>query len=145
MAETGWSPFPTNKKQGTQRFLCSGAPQDPSQFQEDTDPAPQQIQMSMDRLFIIGTYDNWLGIWNNWICWQKSLQISSIVVQFYLGQNEDCSLETPQMTLRKCSKEVGGDGQYIWFWWRGSSMQSSAYFTKDFLPVTKRWCHHLEI
>ena len=51
----------------------------------------------------------------------------------------------PQITLRDCSIEVVGEGQYIRFWWRGSSMQSSAYFTKVFLLVTRSWCHHEKI
>ena len=27
-------------------------------------------------------------------------------------------------------------------WWKGSSIQSSAYFTKGFLLVRRSWCHH---
>ena len=42
----------------------------------------------------------------------------------------------PQIALRDCSKEVLEEGQYISFWWRGSSGQSSAYFTRGFLLVS---------
>ena len=59
------------------------------------------------------------------------------------GQSEDCSLgDSTQITLRHCSKEAVGKGQYIRFWWRESSVQSSTYFTKDFLLVTRRWRDH---
>ena len=30
----------------------------------------------------------------------------------------------------------------MWLWWRGTSVQSSTYLTKDFLPVKWSWCHH---
>ena len=33
-----------------------------------------------------------------------------------------------------------GEGQYIRFWWRGSSVQSSTYFIWGFSP--RIWCHH---
>ena len=35
-----------------------------------------------------------------------------------------------------------GGGQYIGFWWMGSSVQSSTYFTEGFLLVSRSWCHH---
>ena len=41
----------------------------------------------------------------------------------------------PQIALRDCSEQVMGQGQYIRFWWRGNSMQSSAYFIRVFLLV----------
>ena len=30
----------------------------------------------------------------------------------------------------------------MWLWWKGTSVQSSTYLTKDFLPVKRSWCHH---
>ena len=48
----------------------------------------------------------------------------------------------PQTALRDCSKETVGEGQYIWFWRRGSSMQLSTHFINGFLLVTTSWCHH---
>ena len=47
----------------------------------------------------------------------------------------------PQIALRDCSKEAVGEGQYIRFWWRGSSMQWSTYFTICFPLVMRSWCH----
>ena len=66
--------------------------------------------------------------------------MSELQVKFYLGQNEDCSLRdsTSDSSLQR---EVG-EGQYIRFWWRRRSMQSSAYFTKGFLLVTRNWYYH---
>ena len=43
---------------------------------------------------------------------------------------------------RLFSKETLGEGQYITFRWRESSMQSSAYFTKGFLLIIRSRCHH---
>ena len=42
----------------------------------------------------------------------------------------------PQIALRDCSKEAVREGQCIKILVKGSSMQSSAYFTKGFLLVT---------
>ena len=47
----------------------------------------------------------------------------------------------PQIALRDCSKKAVGEGQYLRFWWRGSSVQPSTYFTTGFLLVTRSWCH----
>ena len=47
----------------------------------------------------------------------------------------------PQIALRDCSKEAVREGQYIRFWWRGSSMQWSTYFTIGFPLVMRSWCH----
>ena len=69
-----------------------------------------------------------------WELWVKS---------FIWGKMRTAAWRTePQMALRDCSTEAVGEAQYIRFWWRGSSMQSSAYFTKGFLLVTRSWCHH---
>ena len=48
----------------------------------------------------------------------------------------------PQIALRDCSKEAVEEGQNIRFWWRGSLVHSIAYLTKDFMLVTRSWCHH---
>ena len=50
--------------------------------------------------------------------------------------------KAPQIALRNFSKDIMGEDQYICFWWRGSSMQSSTYFTTVFLLVMRRWCHY---
>ena len=56
---------------------------------------------------------------------------------FIWGKMSSSVQETaPQIALRDCSKEAVREGQYIKFWWRRSSMQSSAYFTKGFLLGT---------
>ena len=69
-----------------------------------------------------------------WELWVKSL---------IWGKMRTAAWRTePQMALRDCSTEAVGGAQYIRFWWRGSSMQSSAYFTKGFLLVMRSWCHH---
>ena len=38
----------------------------------------------------------------------------------------------PQIGLRDCSKEAMGQDQYIIFWWKGSSVQSSTHSQKVF-------------
>ena len=48
----------------------------------------------------------------------------------------------PQIAPRDHSKEAVGEGQHIRFWWRGSSVQSSAYFTDGFLLVMRSWRYH---
>ena len=64
-------------------------------------------------------------------------------LSFTWGKMRTAAGETEaQIALRDCSKEVAGESQYLRFWWRGNSMQSSAYFTKDFLLVTRSWRHH---
>ena len=50
-----------------------------------------------------------------------------------------------QIALRHCSKEVVGQGQYVRFWRRGSSVQSSIYFTEGFLLVTRSFSNYEEM
>ena len=45
-------------------------------------------------------------------------------------------------TAPQIAKEAVKEGQNIRFWWRGSSMHSIVYLTKDFLLVMGSWCHH---
>ena len=47
-----------------------------------------------------------------------------------------------KIALRNGSKAAVGEGQYIRLWWRGSSVQSSTYFTKGFLLGMRNGCHH---
>ena len=64
-------------------------------------------------------------------------------VKFYLGQNEDCRPGgSTSDSSENCSKLAVGEGQYIRFWWRGSSIPLSPHFTKGFLLVMRIWCHH---
>ena len=59
------------------------------------------------------------------------------------GKMRTAAQETASQTaLRHCSKEVVGQGQYIRFWWRGSSVQSSTYFTEGFLLVTRSFSNY---
>ena len=77
-------------------------------------------------------------------CWlKKDAQHESCELSSTWGDMRPAAQETaPQITLRNCSREVLGEGQYIQFWWRESLMWSSTYFTKDFLLATRSWCHH---
>ena len=47
-----------------------------------------------------------------------------------------------KIALRNGSKAAVGEGQYIRLRWRGSSVQSSTYFTKGFLLGMRNGCHH---
>ena len=47
-----------------------------------------------------------------------------------------------QIALTDCSKVAVGEGQYIRFRWKGSSIPLSTHFTKGFLLVMRIWCHH---
>ena len=72
----------------------------------------------------------------------KDSQLESCKLSSPPGKMRTAAWETaPQMTLRDCSKEAVGEGQYIRFLRKRSSKQSSAYFTKGFLLVTRSWCH----
>ena len=64
------------------------------------------------------------------------------VANFAWGKMRTTTWETAlQVSLRNCSKEVEEESQYIWLQWRGSSVQSSTYFTEGVLLVTGSWCH----
>ena len=61
-------------------------------------------------------------------------------IKFYLQQMRTAAREiAPQRALRVWSKEAVWGGQCIRFWWRGSSVRSSAYFTRGVLLVTGSW------
>ena len=63
-------------------------------------------------------------------------QHESFKLSFIWDEMRTAAWETaPQIALRDCSEQVMGQGRYIRFWWRGNSMQSSAYFIKGFLLV----------
>ena len=65
-------------------------------------------------------------------------QLERCELNFIWGKMRTAAWETAsQVALRDFSKEALGEGQYMKFWWRESSMQSSAYFTKGFLLVTR--------
>ena len=58
-------------------------------------------------------------------------------INFYLGQNEHCSPGDSTSDSSKRLLKRGSEGRSIYkILVKGSSMQSSAYFTKDFLLVT---------
>ena len=38
----------------------------------------------------------------------------------------------PQIALRDCAKEAVGEGQYMWFWWRGVSYNQALILQKVF-------------
>ena len=74
---------------------------------------------------------------------KQDVPCESCELSFIGGKMRTAAWEiAPQLVLRDCSKEVVGKGQYIRFWWRGNSMPSSAYFTRDSLLVVRIWCHH---
>ena len=74
---------------------------------------------------------------------KKDAQCKSCELSFIWGKMRTATQETiPQIILRNCSKEVVGEDQDIRFRWRQSSMQSSAYFARGFLLVTRSCCHH---
>ena len=64
-------------------------------------------------------------------------------VKFYWGQNEDCNLgDSTSESSDKLFQRDGVGGQYMWFWWRGSSCNQALILKKGFLLVTRSWCHH---
>lgn len=82
-------------------------------------------------------------IWIPGVVCQLNTMHSVRAVAYYLVQNEDCSLGDSATARSEGLMQRGtGEGPYIRFWWRGSLMQSSTYFTKTFLLVTRSWWHH---
>ena len=74
---------------------------------------------------------------------KKDTPSESCELGFIWGKMRTAARETaPRIALRDCSEKTVGEGQYRRFWLRGSSAQSSAYFTKGFLLVMRGWCHH---
>ena len=68
-------------------------------------------------------------------------QFERCELSFIWGKMRTAAQETaPQITQKLLQRDSGG--RSVWFWWRGSSVQSSTYFTKGFLLVTRSWCHH---
>ena len=55
------------------------------------------------------------------LCRLKRCAMLESQVQFFWEQDEDCSPgeSTSDISLRDCSKEAVGEGQYRRFWWRG--------------------------
>ena len=100
-----------------------------------------------------------IKLWNCVPVWERGSeapslwfhQNSAVCCQLNEAQHESCKLFASLLGAKwglqprgqhLCSKDTVGEGQYIRFRWRGSSVQSSAYFTKGFLLVTRSWCHH---
>ena len=67
-------------------------------------------------------------------CWlKKDVQCENWELSFIWNKIRTTDQETaPQITLINCHKEVVAEGQYPRFLWKGSSVQSRAYFTKAF-------------
>ena len=93
-------------------------------------PSPKQINAEK----------NTCNSWTDWfqVSTKISVQGKSYELSFIGGKMRTMAWETgSQIALRDCAK-----GQYVRFWWRGSSTQSSTYFTKHFLLLLRSWCHH---
>ena len=74
---------------------------------------------------------------------KKDAQLGSCKLSFIWGKMRTAAWEAaPQISLRDCSKEAVGEGQYIRFWRRPSSELLSTHFIKGFLLVVRIWCHH---
>ena len=75
-------------------------------------------------------------------CWLlKNVQCEMFQAQFYLEQNEDCSLgdgisDSSEKLLQK-SKE--GRWVYMWLWWKGSSCNPAHNFCQRLLLVGFLW------
>ena len=65
-------------------------------------------------------------------------QFERCELSFIWGKMRTAAQETaPQITQKLLQRDSGG--RSVWFWWRGSSVQSSTYFTKRFLRVVRNW------
>ena len=106
-------------------FPCSSAEKDW--------PAMQEIQKSWvrsphqeDPLEEVIDKKKWCTTWE-------------LQVEFYLGQNEDCS---PRGSISHSSERLlqSGSGRKTVYkvWWRGSCIPWSTHFSKDFLYDTMR-------
>ena len=72
---------------------------------------------------------------------KKRCTVWELLVKFYLGQNEDCS---PGNTTSESSERLlqgGREGQYICNFGEGGVHSINTYLTRDFLVVTRSWCH----
>ena len=77
------------------------------------------------------------------LCQLKKMHNLRAVSCFIWGNMRTAAREAAsQIALRDCSKAAMGEGQYIRFWWWGSSVTLNTYFTKAFLLVMRMWCHH---
>ena len=61
-------------------------------------------------------------------------------VEFYLGQNGDCSQGDSTSALRNCSKEAGGKVKMHVIWMKRGYGQSNTYFSRRFLLVSWSLC-----
>ena len=69
---------------------------------------------------------------------EKKMYNVRVGVKFHLGQNEDCSPGDSTSHSSETLLQRGmGEGQYIRFWGRWRSVQSSTYFASGFLLVTR--------
>ena len=71
-------------------------------------------------------------------CWLKRCTMWELQVLFGAKWGLQ-PRKQPQRALRDCSKEAMREGQYIRFWWNGTSVQSDTYFTRF---SARSWCHH---
>ena len=72
---------------------------------------------------------------------KKDVRRKSSELNFIWGKVSTAAQETAaQIALRNCSKEVVGEGQYMWFWWRGIAQCN---WVNIFVLVTSSW-YHLE-
>ena len=75
--------------------------------------------------------------------WLKKEGKRELQAKFYLGAKWGQPQETaPQITLRKCSKEVGVRSLYMWFWWRESTCNQAHIFMRRFLLVSGSFLSH---
>ena len=69
---------------------------------------------------------------------KKDAQCESWELSFIWGKMKTTTSDNCEELLQRSH---GGRSRYK-IWWRQSSMQSSTYFTRGFLLVTRSWCHH---
>ena len=67
---------------------------------------------------------------------KKDVQLESCKLSFTWGKMRTAAQEAAsQIALRDCSKVAEGEGQYIRFWWRRSSIPWSTHFYKRFFVI----------
>ena len=94
-----------------------------------------------------GAAKSWTELrdWIYWLCWLKKKRCTTweLWIRFYLGQNEDCSLEgsISDSSERLLQSSNGGKSIYkVWVEREFSAMKHS--FTVFFLLIMRIWCHH---
>ena len=98
------------------------------------------VEWALEIICLCFSIPRWRGWVGGFVDWKRG---ATWEVSFIWGKMRTIAWErAPQMALRDCSKEAVGEGQYIRLSWRGSSVQSSTYFTKGFLLDTRSWWHH---